>query len=151
MKTFAELKATSGLRVGYIGKKRLVVYDPSIQPDNLELMLLYSVHGHALCLRNRSDDEPRLINDALPESWDFALEQYAKWCAMNAQVVPAKRSLVELDSLPPIRTKCPKCDGIGTWMDRVNKCSYGVIQEETNVVERCDFCHGNGFVEDFLE
>ena len=47
--------------------------------------------------------------------------------------------------------KCPKCDGQGTWVDRTNKCSYGVPQEDVNIVERCSLCHGRGYVDNIRQ
>lgn len=137
--------------VGYYAKgKRLIVHDPSVQPRNPNLILIYSVHGHSLCVRNRVTDEPKLSYHASQIWIDFALDQYVLWCRANEQELKIKQATDRIDNLPGIQTKCPSCDGMGTWMDRVNKCSYGVIEEESNIVEHCQKCHGHGFIDDFL-
>lgn len=152
MNTFQKLKLSTVIRIGYLGAKRLVVFDQSIQPADPELMFIYSVHGHALCVRKREQDESKINCVASYENREIALEQYAIWLDANALEVDRllKRTHLEVTPLPHIRKKCPNCEGQGTWMDRINKCSYGVTQEEANVIERCQVCRGSCYVEDFL-
>lgn len=152
MKTIRNQQQTSTLQVAYLGDKRLVVYDPSIQPANQRFMFIYSVHGHALCVRNRETDEAKLNYVASSETREFALGQYAMWLDGHAQEAASllQSAALEVTTLPHIRKKCPNCEGQGTWMDRINKCTYGVTQEEANVIERCEVCRGSCYVEDFL-
>lgn len=138
------------LRVGYFARRRLVVYNMEAQHDSPELMLLYSVHGHKLCVRSRAEDERKLSFNVRRETVEFALEQYERWLRDNAEQIVSKRHSTVIDSLPLMRKTCPTCEGQGNWMDRVNKCSYGVIEEEANIVEQCPTCRGLCYVDDML-
>lgn len=142
----------AGIHVAYWGGYRLVVIDESAQPWDSEYAALYSVHGHKLLIRNRAADWGKLSFSVPVEEYGFAVQQYSKWLTANPGRSEAvlSRGKFEPEPLPPPRRKCSECDGQGTWMDRVNKCSYGVMGEEVNVVERCSTCHGSCYVEDFL-
>lgn len=133
-------------------EKRHVVFDPSIQPDNLEFMLLYFVEGHALCARKRAIERTEVTTIANPYDRDFALDQYAQWHSANVAIIDVKKSLTEfeIENPPPPLKKCTRCDGLGTWFDTVNKPTYGVISEGANIIERCPSCNGKGFVDDTL-
>jgi len=139
-------------RVAYFNERRLFVLDESIQPDDGEYMLVYSVQGHSLCLRSRVDDHAKLSFDVPPETLEFAIEQYRKWQSLPQDGLVSKLSdgTLEVSKLPHMRRPCPQCEGLGTWMDRQNKCSYGVAEEEANIVEYCETCHGHCYVEDLL-
>ena len=146
-----ELEMNNELRVGYFANRRLVVYDPKSQPSDPVLMLIYSVHGHTLCCRYRQDTEPKLKKCVSAETYDFALHEYQLWIKENPERLAAKLSGTSVDpDFPPLRRKCLQCEGMGTWMDRINKCSYGVIEEDSNIVERCSHCNGSGLEDDFL-
>lgn len=47
--------------VGRWRSKRYVVFDPSIQPENPEYMLLYFVEGRSLCVRKRADERKEVV------------------------------------------------------------------------------------------
>ena len=152
MKEKSNQQERAGIRVAYWGERRLVVIDESAQPRDPAYAALYSVHGHDLRIRGRESDWGKLDFAVPTEEYRFALEQYSKWLAGNPGRPAAVLSREEFspEPLPHPRKKCPECDGQGTWMDRVNKCSYGVAEEEGNVVERCSTCRGSCYVEDFL-
>lgn len=147
----AQMSKTAIPRVAYFNERRLLVVDESIQPSDPEFMFVYSVHGHSLCLRKKTEDNPKISFDVPAETLEFAVEQYRKWQSGNPDVATAlSGGTYQVSPLPMMRRECPTCEGQGVWMDRVNKCSYGVTQEETNIVERCETCHGACYVEDFL-
>ena len=146
----SRMNQTEFPRVAYFNERRLFVVDEEIQPSDPEFMLVYSVHGHSMCLRKRTDDGPKLSFEIPPETLNFAIEQYRKWQSEHPNATAPDGNACQVTPLPPMRRKCPTCEGQGVWMDRVNKCSYGVTQEETNIVERCETCHGACYVEDFL-
>lgn len=139
------------LRVGYFAERRLVVYDPKCQPSDPTLMLIYSVHGHALCCMLRQNISPKLSWRVSGEIAKEALQEYQLWLKENPDGIAAKISGNTIDAgFPLLRIECPACGGAGTWMDRLNKCSYGVVEEESNIVERCSHCQGSGVMDDFL-
>ncbi len=142
----------TNLQVAYYAERRLVVLDLAIQPSAPDHMLLYSVQGHSMCLRRKSEDYTRLSFKMPQETSEFALDQYREWRSQQPSASAKQFSAPQLAVTPfPFFNKtCPACDGQGTWMDRLNKCSYGVIQEESNIVERCATCNGAGSVEDIL-
>jgi hypothetical protein len=138
--------------VGLWHGKRHVVFDPSIQPENPEFILLYFVEGHALCTRKRTVERKAVTTVHDSEDREFALAQYGQWVAANARIADNKKTRPELEveDPPPPRKKCPECDGQPTWFDTVNKPTYGVISEGPNIIERCPHCNGKGFVSDVL-
>ena len=138
--------------VGLWHGKRHVVFDPSIQPENPEFMLLYFVEGHSLCARKRTVERKEVITVHNPYDHEFALEQYALWFSVNARIASEKkaRQEFEVENPPPPRKKCPQCEGQPNWFDTVNKPTYGVISEGPNIIERCPSCNGQGFVSDVL-
>ncbi len=139
--------------VGLWHGKRHVVFDPSIQPNNPDFMLLYFVEGHALCARKHAAEQTEVTIVADPYDRDFALAQYAQWLSKNGRSTADKKARpeFEIENPPPPRKKCPQCDGQGTWFDTINKCTYGVNSEGTNIIERCPSCNGQSFVADVLE
>lgn len=139
--------------VGLWHEKRHVVFDPSIQPDNTDFMLLYFVEGHTLCARKRATERTEVTTVTDPYNRDFALAQYAYWLATNGRVAAEKKACPEFVIVnPPLpRKKCPQCNGQGTWFDTVNKSTYGVISEGPNIIERCPSCNGQCYVTDVLE
>lgn len=148
----ASSQATQETWVGLWHGKRHVVFDPSIQPENPEFMLLYFVEGHALCARKRTVERKEVATVRNPEDRELALERYACWCTVNACIAAEKkaRQEFEIENPPPPRKKCPECDGEPIWFDTVNKPTYGVISEGPNIIERCHSCKGHGFVSDVL-
>lgn len=143
---------TQEIWVGLWHGKRHVVFDPSIQPENQEFMLVYFVEGHALCARRRTVERREVTTVRNPYDREFALEQYAQWLSVNSPVAAEKKSRLEfeIENPPPPRKRCPQCDGQPTWFDTVNKPTYGVISEGPNIIERCPSCSGQGFVSDVL-
>lgn len=139
--------------VGLWHGKRHVVFDPSIQPENSEFMLLYFVEGHSLCARKRADERMEITNVNNPYDREFALGQYDLWCSANSRLVAEKKARQEfnVENPPPPRKRCPQCDGQPNWFDYVNKTTYGVISEGPNIIERCPSCNGHGFVSDVLK
>ena len=131
--------------------KRHVVFDPSIQPENSEFMLLYFVEGHALCARLEIERK-EVATVSNPYDREFALEQYAQWLSTNAQIAAEKKSRLEfeIENPPPPRKKCPQCDGVPTWFDPVNRPTYGVMSEGPNIIEQCSLCKGAAFLKDVL-
>lgn len=103
--------------------------------------------GHSQCAGRWG----KLNFSAQIEEYRFALDQYSKWIEANPgrTAVVLSRGSLSTEPLPNLRKKCPECDGHGTWMDRVNKCTYGVMEEEGNIVEQCSTCRGSCYVEDF--
>ncbi len=152
MTDLANPQAPKETWVGLWHRGRLVVFDPSIQPENPEFMLLYFVEGHSLCARRRTVERKEVTTVQNPYDREFALEQYALWCSANARIAAEKkaRQEFEVESPPPPRKKCPQCDGEPNWFDTVNKPTYGVISEGPNIIERCPSCKGQGFVSDVL-
>jgi hypothetical protein len=138
--------------VGLWHKKRHVVFDPSIQPDHPDFILLYFVEGHVLCARKRAVERTEVTTIANPDDRDFALAQYTQWLNENGSIVANKKARTEFETEnpPPPRKKCPQCDGQGTWFDTINKCTYGVISEGPNIIDRCLTCKGQSFVDDVL-
>ena len=138
--------------VGLWHGRRHVVFDPSIQPENPEFMLLYFVEGHAFCARKRTVEQKEITIVRNPGDREFALEQYAKWLSTNAYIAAEKKARLEfeIENPPPPRKKCPQCDGEPTWFDPLNKATYGVISEGPNIIERCPSCNGHGFVSNVL-
>jgi|APMI01.1.fsa_nt_gi hypothetical protein len=139
--------------VGLWHRKRHVVFDPSIQPENLEYMLLYFVEGHALCARKRTVERKEVTTVHHIYDREFALEQYRLWFSANASIAVEKKACKEfqVENPPPPRKKCRQCDGQPNWFDTVNKPTYGVLSEGPNIIERCPSCNGQGFVNDVLE
>ncbi len=131
---------------------RRVVFDPSIQPENPEFVLLYFVEGHALCARRRADERNEVTRVHIPDDLEFALEQYAKWLSVNSRVAAEKKSRLEfeIENPPPPNKVCPDCDGYPTWCDAVNKPTYVGITEGPNIIEICPSCNGRGRVSDVL-
>ena len=152
MKESQNVRPEIHLQAAYWGERRLVVIDVSAQPANPDYLAIYSVHGHDLRIRSRSADWDKLNFSVPTEEYRFALEQYFLWLEANPGRTEAllSRDVLIPEAMPHPRRKCPECDGQGTWMDRVNKCSYGVMEEEGNVVERCSTCRGSCYVDDFL-
>lgn len=138
----------------WLWKDRLVVLDPDIQPNDQKCILLYFVEGHDLCLLKHN----RLNLTPVTNEYEvaFARDQYATWCSMNVGFGIAKKLQADtaahamVDNPPPRNKKCPQCDGQASWFDTVNKCTYGVISEGPNIIERCLTCEGKGFVKDIL-
>ena len=139
--------------VGLWRGQRHVVFDPLIQPDNSEFMLLYFVEGRALCARKRANERYELSPVSNPRDREFALEQYCRWRSANTQVAAEKkgRRVFEAENPPPARKKCPDCDAHTNWSDPVNKPRYEVKSELTAVTELCPSCKGEGFVRDVFE
>ena len=152
MTDLANPQAPKETWVGLWHGKRHVVFDPSIQPENPEFMLLYFVKGHSLCARKRTVELKEVTTVHNQYDRDFALEQYALWRSGNARIADEKkaRQEFEVESPPPPRRKCSQCDGQPIWFDSVNKPTYGVISEGPNIIERCPSCNGHGFVDDVL-
>lgn len=148
----AKPQNNSAIWVGLWHGRRHVVFDPSIQPENPEFMLLYFVEGHALCARKRTSDRSEVTTVRIPPDRDFALSQYSYWLSQNRDIAAERKASAafEVENPPPPRKKCPQCDGQGTWFDTINKCTYGVISEGPNIIERCPLCSGRGFVQDVL-
>lgn len=144
--------APQDIWVGLWHGKRHVVFDPTIQPENPEFMLLYFVEGHALCARERTVERKEVTTVLNPYDREFALAQYDQWLSANARDAADKKSRpeFEIENPPPPRRKCPQCNGQSTWFDTVNKPTYGVISEGPNIIERCPSCKGEGFVSDVL-
>ncbi len=138
--------------VGLWHGKRHVVFDPSIQPENSEFMLLYFVEGHSLCARKRVAERNIVTTVRNPYDREFALEQYGRWCSTNASIAAKKKvhQEFEVENPPPYRKKCPQCDGQPNWIDTAKKPTYGVMSEGPNIVEHCQSCNGLGFVNDVL-
>ncbi|MBK5913733.1 hypothetical protein [Rhodocyclus purpureus] len=139
--------------VGLWRGQRHVVFDPLIQPDNSEFILLYFVEGRALCARKRANERYELSPVSNPRDRDFALEQYCLWRSTHAHIAAEKkaRRAFEEEYPPPARKKCPDCDCHTHWSDLVNKPRYEMRSELTVVAEPCPSCKGEGFVRDVFE
>ena len=138
--------------IGMWKARRLVVFDPGIQPADPDFMLLYFVQGQSLCVRHRALDrkEVRTVND--PNACQFALGQYAAWTAMHVGSAQAKRNLVGymVEQPGPIRRKCRACDGEAHWTYTVGTFSDGAHSDGQNVHELCKSCGGQGFVDNTI-
>ena len=77
--------------VGLWHGKRYVVYDPSIQPEAPDFMLLYFVEGHALCAKKRAVERKEVRTVSNPDDREFALAQYDRWLSVNASIAADKK------------------------------------------------------------
>jgi len=118
--------------VGMWKGRRHVVFDPLIQPESKEFMLLYFVQGQSLCTRKKAVDrvDVRTVTD--PSAITFALSQYDIWKSLNQSLVEQKKasSFLEIEQPDAIRRKCRICDGMGGY---------------------CSYCNGHGFVDNTIE
>lgn len=130
------------LVVGYY-KKRLVVF--GAVPFDAELVDVFFAHG-GVCFSAPKSVVSEVVLNASPVSTEKALALYSLWESRGSV---REASLPAPSGLPALQKMCPLCDGQGVWMDRVNKCSYGVMHEDDNVVDRCPKCNGHGFVDNF--
>lgn len=153
MNEASKLKAPNAPWVGMWKGRRHVVFDPSIQPQSIEFMLLYFVQGQSLCVRNRAIDraDVRTVTDS--EATHFALFQYELWKSRNQSLVEQKkaRSIFEIEQPDAIRRKCRACDGNPHSIWTVGTFSDGAHSDGANMVEHCSSCKGLGFVDNTIE
>ena len=138
--------------VGKWKERRLVVFDPKGQPDNIEFMLLYFVQGQSLCIRNRAIERNNVIKCQILGDYEFAVEQYQLWLSLNKQSLETKKYqtnfVVEEPEVP--RRKCSSCDGDGNFNYRVGTFSDGSHSDGQNFTDHCNKCHGSGYVDNVL-
>lgn len=144
---------SSPLWVGSLLGKRLLVFDPTIQPNSDEFAFLYSVQGHKLCTRKRDVDRKKLKTVKLVPDIELATEQYLKWLSMNEGIVAAKlASPLALEQYPLPNIICPTCAGSPVWVDSEgNRPTYGYsFSEGGNKIDVCPTCEGRGNLVDLL-
>ncbi|MBV5336777.1 MAG: hypothetical protein J0653_01900, partial [Deltaproteobacteria bacterium] len=132
--------------------KRLAVFDPVVQPDNPEFSFIYFVHGHLLTVQKKLSEAGGTSEVENIQDRELSLEQYRLWSAHNEDLVESMvhREHLEVETPPAPRRRCSTCEGVGSWFDSPVKPSYGVQSEGPNIVERCQECAGQGFVDDLL-
>lgn len=139
--------------VGWWKRRRLVVFDPSIQPTNSNFMLLYFVQGRSLCFRDKLSDRTEVISVRNEHERSFALYQYKLWISRNKNAALEKQKIehASLENPDPLKIECPACQGECSWYYTVGTYSEGANSDGQNISGNCSVCSGSGFVENIYE
>ena len=146
-------ETTARLWVGVWYGSRTVVYDPSLQPEQADLVFLYFVQGKALCARLKEKDRPHLKKFSPEFRAIFAIDQYKHWMSLqNHEELVQRCKLTTKPDSPPIPGRaCAKCGGDGSWHYQIGTFSDGANSDGQNYIERCNRCSGTGSVDNVYE